>query len=324
MDMDFLTVVVFGVVGAAAQFVDGTLGMGFGITSATLLTVLGYSAVAASAGTHAAKVGTTFVSGISHWHAGNVDKRVLLVIAVPGAVGAFLGAVVLTNIAMDGARIWMALILLLMGVIIIMRFGFGRNVIPPVNARTRNLWPVGLIGGFVDATGGGGWGPVATPTLMTITKHEPHRVVGTVNTAEFVVAVAASMGFIVGAGDSGVPWLAVVGLVVGGALVAPIAARLAHKAPRTLLGVLVGTMVLISNVAIIAKLFGVPGTAAFGLIAVIAATGVWIAIRAHRREATAADHTEATEIPADLDGVEQSAVPLLDERTERVQANARP
>jgi len=293
--MDFITVVMFGIVGAAAQFVDGTLGMGFGITSATLLSVLGYSAVAASAGTHAAKVGTTLVSGISHWQVGNVDKRVLLVVALPGSVGAFIGAVILTNIAMDSARLWMALILLVMGVVIVMRFGFGKSLIPQFNPRTRNLWPVGLIGGFVDATGGGGWGPVATPSLMTLTKHEPHRVVGTVNCAEFFVAVAASMGFIVGAGDSNIPWLAVLGLVTGGAIVAPFAARLAHRAPRELLGVLVGGMVLISNAAIIAKVTGVPGAIAAVIMLVIAVGAVWIGLRAHR----AAQESTPAESPTD-------------------------
>ncbi len=295
--MDLVTVFMFGLVGAAAQFVDGLLGMGFGITSATLLTVLGYSAVAASAGTHAAKVGTTFVSGISHWHAGNVDKRVLAVIAIPGAIGAFLGAVVLTNIAMDGARVWMASILALMGVIIVLRFGFGKNLIPSFNARTRHLWPVGLIGGFVDATGGGGWGPVATPSLMTLTKHAPHRVVGTVNTAEFIVAVAASMGFLVGAGESGIPWLAVIGLIAGGAITAPIAARLAHRAPREMLGVFVGTMVLISNWAIFAKLLGVPGAVAVvGVVALVVAGGI-IGVRAHRREMSARPKVTSEDVP---------------------------
>lgn len=295
--MDLVTVLVFGLVGAAAQFVDGTLGMGFGITSATLLTVLGYSAVAASAGTHAAKVGTTFVSGVSHFRAGNVDKRVLVVVGVPGAFGAFVGAVILTNIAMDGARVWMAAILLLMGVTIVLRFGFGRSLFPPIDTRTRNLWPVGLIGGFVDATGGGGWGPVATPSLMTLTKHEPHRVVGTVNAAEFLVAVAASMGFLVGAGDAGIPWLPVLGLVVGGAITAPFAARLAHRAPREMLGVFVGAMVLISNGAILAKSFGVPGViAALGTL-IIAVAAVVIARRAH----TAARAGRHPAIPLDAE-----------------------
>ena len=190
------TILVFAVVGGAAQLVDGTLGMGFGVTSATLLTLLGYSAVAASAGTHAAKMGTTLVSGVSHWRAGNVDWRVMVAIGAPGAVGAFVGAVVLTVVASDAARLWMAVVLFCLGLVIIARFGFGRSLFPAIRARTRHLWPVGLIGGLVDATGGGGWGPVATPSLLVLTKHEPHRVVGTVNAAEFVVAVSASLGLI--------------------------------------------------------------------------------------------------------------------------------
>lgn len=148
-------IIVFAIVGGLAQFVDGSLGMGFGITSATLLTLLGYSAVAASAGTHAAKMGTTLVSGLAHWREGNVDWRVLLAIGVPGSLGAFAGAVILTNVSLDGARVWMSLILLILGISIVMRFAFGKTLIPQVKARTRHLWPVGLFGGFVDATGGG-------------------------------------------------------------------------------------------------------------------------------------------------------------------------
>jgi len=270
------------VVGAAAQFVDGLLGMGFGITSATLLTLLGYSAVAASAGTHAAKVGTTLVSGVSHWRAGNVDWRVLLAVGVPGAVGAFLGAVVLTNIALDGARAWMAVVLFALGVLIVLRFGFGISPIPAITARTRHLWPVGLAGGFVDATGGGGWGPVATPSLMTLTRHAPHRVVGTVAASEFLVAVAASLGFFVGAGGSGIPWLAVIGLIIGGTITAPIAARLAHRAPTQVLGVLVGGMVLVSNTAVIATALAAPGAAAAAVVAAIAIGTIAVAVGTHR------------------------------------------
>ena len=281
--MDFLTVTLFALVGAAAQFVDGLLGMGFGITSASLLTVLGYSAVAASAGTHAAKVGTTLVSGVSHWREGNVDWRVLITVGVPGAIGAFIGAVVLTNIALDGARIWMAVILFLLGLTIIARFGYGKSLFPAMKLRTRNLWPIGLFGGFVDATGGGGWGPVATPSLMTVTRHKPHRIVGTVSASEFLVAAAASIGFLFGAGEAGVPWLAVLGLVIGGVITAPIAARLAKKAPTALLGVAVGGMVLMANTAVIASVLEIPGAISATIVAVELLITIAIVIQVVKR-----------------------------------------
>jgi uncharacterized protein len=263
-----ISTLIFAFVGGAAQFVDGLLGMGFGVISASLLTVIGFSAVTASAGVHAAKVGTTAISGASHWHAGNVDWRVLITVGVPGAVGAFLGAVVLVNVSLSGARMWMAIVLFVLGVLIIMRYGFGKSLIPAMKVRSRNLWPIGLVGGFVDATGGGGWGPVATPSLMTVTRHKPHRVVGTVSAAEFLVAVSASLGFIFGAAYSDIPWFAVLGLVLGGAVTAPIAARLAHKAPIRPLGVAVGGMVLIANIVVIVSVLGLPGL--LGLAAVLA------------------------------------------------------
>ena len=161
--------------------------------------------------------------------------------------------------SLDGARVWMSLILLILGISIVMRFAFGKTLIPQVKARTRHLWPVGLFGGFVDATGGGGWGPVATPSLMTLTKHAPRKVVGTVSAAEFSVAVFASAGFLFGAKESQVPWGAVIGLIIGGLIVAPFAARFAGRAPVHSLGTLVGGMVIISNLAVMFKLFGVPG-----------------------------------------------------------------
>ncbi len=277
-------IIIFALVGGMAQFVDGSLGMGFGVTSATLLTLLGYSAVAASAGTHAAKMGTTFVSGLAHWREGNVEWRVLLALAVPGTVGAFTGAVILTNVSLDGARIWMAGILLVLGISIILRFAFGKTLIPRMKVRTRNLWPIGLFGGFVDATGGGGWGPVATPSMMTVTKHEPKKVVGTVNAAEFAVAVAASMGFIVGAKESQVPWGAVAGLIIGGMLVAPFAARFAGRAPVHSLGTLVGGMVIISNLAVIFKLMGMPGALGGVIVAMVAVGSIVLAWRVHRMD----------------------------------------
>ena len=222
-------VVVFALAGGLAQLVDGTLGMGFGVTSATVLLFMGIAPVTASAATHAAKLPTTLISGLSHWREGNVDTAVLLRVALPGAVGGFLGAVVLTNISLASAKGWMSGLLIFFGLVIFARFGLGVRLIPtPQDGHTtRWLSPIGLLGGFVDATGGGGWGPVVTPSLMTVTRHEPRKVVGTVNAAEFLVAVSVSLGFLTGAAQHEIPWLPVIGLSVGGVIMAPIAARLA-------------------------------------------------------------------------------------------------
>lgn len=251
----------FALAGGLAQFVDGTLGMGFGVTSATVLLYLGVAPVTASAATHAAKLPTTLISGLSHLREGNIYGRILLRVAVPGALGGFLGAVVLTNISLASAKGWMAGLLVFFGLVIFARFGFGLRLIPtPRNGHTtRWLAPIGVVGGFVDATGGGGWGPVVTPSLMTVTQHEPRKVVGTTNAAEFVVAVSVSSGFLTGAAQHGIPWLPVLGLVIRGVIMAPVAARLAGRMPHRPMGALVGGLVvLVNGVTIIAALGGVP------------------------------------------------------------------
>lgn len=242
-------VAAFALAGGSAQLVDGTLGMGFGVTSATVLLALGVAPATASAATHAAKLPTTLISGLSHWRVGNVDRGVFLRVAVPGAIGGFLGAVVLTSVSLEAAKGGMAGLLLLFGAVILARFGFGLRIIPaPASGHTaRWLSPIGLLGGFVDATGGGGWGPVVTPSLMTVTSHEPRKVVGTTNAAEFVVAVSVSTGFVTGAAHEDIPWMPVLGLVLGGVVVAPIAARLAGRLPHAPMGVLVGGLIILVN-----------------------------------------------------------------------------
>lgn len=280
-------VAAFAVAGGLAQMVDGTLGMGFGVTSATVLLALGVAPVTASAATHAAKLPTTLVSGLAHWREGNVDTRILLRVAAPGVVGGFLGAVVLTNISLESAKAWMSALLLFFGLVIFVRFGLGLRLVPtPKNGDTaRWLSPIGLLGGFVDATGGGGWGPVVTPSLMTVTRHEPRKVVGTVNAAEFLVAVSVSLGFLTGAAQHGIPWLPVIGLVIGGVLVAPFAARLAGRLPHAPMGTLVGGLVvLVNGVTVVAALGGLPGWLdALFMAAVIVITGA-VARRAWHRE----------------------------------------
>jgi uncharacterized membrane protein YfcA len=266
----------FAVAGGAAQFVDGTLGMGFGVTSATILLWMGVSAAAASAATHMAKLPTTFVSGLTHWRQGNVDTGTLVRVAIPGAIAAFFGAVVLVNLSLESAKTWMAGLLLFFGFVILVRFGFNKRLIPAPQRGHSAWWlsPLGVLGGFTDSMGGGGWGPVVTPSVMTVTDHEPRRVVGTVNAAEFFVAVAASIGFLTGADqiEDDMPWIAVIGLIIGGVAVAPFAARLAGRMPQHVMGTLVGGLMLIVNGSVLGKAMAIPMT--YGITLSVAALGL--------------------------------------------------
>lgn len=283
-------VLAFAIAGGAAQLVDGTLGMGFGVTSATLLLAFGVSPVAASAATHAAKLPTTFVSGMAHWRQGNVDRAALVKVAVPGALAAFTGAVVLTGLSLASATSWMAGLLLFFGAVIVARYGFGVRLVPaPRNGSSaRWLSPLGALGGFVDATGGGGWGPVMTPSLLTVTCQEPRKVVGTVSAAEFVVAVAASLGFLTGAAHAQIPWLPVLGLVAGGVVAAPVAARLAGRLPQALMGTLVGGLILLVNgMTVLRAVADVPAAVGWLLFCATVGATVALAVHAWQRERSA-------------------------------------
>lgn len=283
-------VAAFALAGGLAQLVDGTLGMGFGVTSATVLLFLGVAPATASAATHAAKLPTTLVSGLSHWQVGNVDKGVLVRIALPGMVGGFLGAVVLTNISLDSAKTWMSGLLIFFGVLIFAKFGLGKSLVRAPRNGHRASWlsPIGLLGGFVDATGGGGWGPVVTPSLLTVTSHEPRKVVGTVSLAEFLVAVSVSAGFVLGIAHQDIPWLYVLGLCLGGVAMAPIAARLAGRLPHAPMGTAVGGLVVLTNgITIVQATGGLPILVDVALILVTLAVTTRVAVAAYRREKSA-------------------------------------
>lgn len=269
--------IVLIVIGFLAQLVDGALGMAYGATSSTMLLAYGLAPATASASVHLAELGTTAVSGISHWRFGNIDWRTVRRIGIPGAVGAFTGAVVLSSISADVARPWMAGVLLALGVYILVRFTFfgaptprGRRYI-----RGRYLAPLGLGAGFVDATGGGGWGPVATPTILATGKYEPRKVIGSVDTSEFIVALAASIGFLLSLGSQGIAFKYVAALLIGGVVAAPLAAWLVRHVTPSLLGASVGGLILITNARTMFDAYSVTGHLRESVYAALGA--VWVA-----------------------------------------------
>ncbi len=285
---------VIAIVGLAAQLIDGALGMAYGATSATLLLAVGASPALASATVHLAEVGTTFVSGAAHTRFGNVDWRVVVPLALPGAGAAFVGAVVLTSIPGDEAKPYVAAFLLLLGAYVFVRFALGvgpRRSACSGRVRRRWLAPLGAVAGFLDAVGGGGWGPVTTSTLVASAKMEPRRVIGSVDTAEFLVAGAASAGFLVGLGSQAINWSWVLALLAGGVVAAPIAAWLVRSLTPRLLGTGVGVILVLTNGNTLATELGAPTDAAMqlvyaGLAATTLVAATFLATR-RRREATA-------------------------------------
>ncbi|NLE80784.1 MAG: sulfite exporter TauE/SafE family protein [Rhodococcus sp.] len=246
-----LKLLVFTLVGVGAQLVDGALGMAFGVTATTLLVFSGVGPAHASAAVHFAEVGTTLASGASHWRFRNIDWKLVLSLGVPGAIGAFLGATVLSGLSTESAVPVTSTILLVIGVYVLLRF----SIRPPAvtSARTsphtaKFLSPLGLFGGFIDASGGGGWGPITTSTLLSRGKTAPRTVIGSVSASEFLVSTAASVGFIIGLGSSFFDNLTIIaGLALGGVIAAPIAAWLVSRISATILGTAVGGIIVITN-----------------------------------------------------------------------------
>ncbi|SFS62766.1 sulfite exporter TauE/SafE family protein [Marininema halotolerans] len=241
---------VLALIGLAAQLVDGSLGMAYGVTSTSLLLAYGIAPAVASASVHIAELVTTAASGYSHWRFGNVDKSIVRGLILPGSIGAFGGACFLSSLSSSAVRPYIAAFLFLLGLYVFVRFLFIRpqkNTQKAKSPRRRFLIPLGVIAGFADATGGGGWGPLTTPTLLARKGAQPRTVVGSVDTSEFAIALAASLGFLISLGWSQVSWTWVIALMAGGVIAAPIAAWLVKIIPASLLGVLVGGLILVTN-----------------------------------------------------------------------------
>jgi uncharacterized membrane protein YfcA len=227
-------------VGFIAQMVDGSIGMAYGVTSTSVMLSFGVPPATASACVHAAETFTTGASGLAHWRLGNVDKRLIWRLAIPGAIGGAIGAYVLTNIPGELVKPYISAYLLLIGIFIIYKAVHRKHSF--VDEPPNNVAPLGLIGGFVDAIGGGGWGPIVTSTLLG-QGTQPRYTIGSVNMAEFFVTLTISATFIATIGLE--LWPTILGLVIGGVIAAPFAALAAKHFPPKILMILVGVVVML-------------------------------------------------------------------------------
>ncbi len=230
----------FVLIGFVAQMIDGTLGMAYGLFSTTALIFLGAPPAVASANVHAAELVTTAVSGASHAKLRNVDWRLFRRLAAAGSAGALAGAFAISFIHLEHARPLIAVYLFIMGLIIIRKAVAPPRPFKPVG-KVRLL---GMAGGFLDAAGGGGWGPVVVSNLIA-RGGAPAQMIGTVNLAEFVVTLAASLGFLAALGPNF--GRAALGLLIGGMIAAPLAAMLVKRAPRRFLLALVGAAICLTS-----------------------------------------------------------------------------
>ncbi|HTG64196.1 MAG TPA: sulfite exporter TauE/SafE family protein [Sphingomicrobium sp.] len=231
----------FILIGFAAQMVDGALGMAFGQISSTLLISIGVPPAAASAGVHTAETFTTAISGISHVAHRNVDWRLFFRIVIPGVIGGVAGAYLLTQISAEAARPIVLAYLTALGLYLFYRGIMHRHT----ERRPRIVEPLGLAGGFLDASGGGGWGAIVTSNLL-VQGSNPRKTIGTVNTAEFFLTVTISATFIAAIGWEAFT-VATVGLLIGGVLAAPFGGWIAKRVNPDRLLTFVGALVTLTS-----------------------------------------------------------------------------
>ena len=244
---------LFILTGFLAQMVDGTLSMGYGVTSATCLMSFGISPVSVSAAIHTSEVFTSGISGYSHYKFGNVNRKLFRHLVIPGVIGAILGALMLVFLG-ERAGKWllpvMALYAMLLGFRILFK-AFATS--SKKNNKVKRIGWLAWIGGFLDSFGGGGWGPIVTSTLISKGR-SPKYTIGSVSLTEFFITIASATTFFITAGIS--HWNVVLGLLIGGAIAAPFAAKLAGKLPKKTMMILVGVMVIVWCVRMFVKSAG--------------------------------------------------------------------
>jgi len=237
MDLIIIYAIIIGLI---AELVDSSLGMAYGVTANTLLLTVGLAPVISSATVHTSEVFITLASGLSHLRLGNVDKNIFKKLIITGIIGGVIGAYALSNITLSFIRPAVNLYLICMGAVIILR-AYNKNII----FRKINKPILAFIGGFMDAVGGGGWGPIVTSTLIA-GGDDPPKVIGSVNLAEFFITTAESITFILFIGLQNL--VIVAGILIGGLITAPIGALICRSIPRKQLMLAVGLLVIISSV----------------------------------------------------------------------------
>ncbi|MEP7323481.1 MAG: sulfite exporter TauE/SafE family protein [Saprospiraceae bacterium] len=240
---------IYLLIGLFAQMVDGTLGMGYGATSTSFLISFGVPPVISSMGVHVAEMFTTGASAISHYRFKNINKKLVLNLLIPGVIGSILGAYLLADV-IDGNVIkpFVAIYMIILAVIIVIK-GLRKTI---QKKKTTQLGALAIFGGFMDAIGGGGWGPIVTSTLMGQGR-DPRYTIGSVNTAEFAISFASGITFLLFDGING--WQVIAGLMIGGLIAAPISAYLVNKIPRKPVTIMVGVLLIFLSLRTLAKIF---------------------------------------------------------------------
>jgi uncharacterized protein len=239
---------VFFFIGVFAQLVDGTLGMGYGATSTSFLLAYGVPPVVSSTGVHVAEMFTTGVSAISHHRFGNINKKLVKHLLIPGVLGSITGAYLLSDV-INGEDIkpFIAVYMILLAIIII-RKALKKSII---KKKTKKLGILAAFGGFMDAVGGGGWGPIVTSTLLGRGRN-PRYTIGSVNAAEFAVSFASGITFMLFGGIHG--WQVIIGLILGGVIAAPLGAYLVNKIKRKPMMIAVGILIILLSLKTLSKL----------------------------------------------------------------------
>ena len=238
----------FFLIGAFAQLVDGALGMGYGATSTSFLLAYGVSPVLSSTAVHVSEMFTTGASALSHHRFGNINKKLVKHLLIPGVLGSITGAYLLSDV-IDGDIIkpFIAVYMIILAVVII-RKALRKSV---VKKKTKKLGVLAVFGGFMDSVGGGGWGPIVTSTLLGRGRN-PKYTIGSVNAAEFAISFASGITFMLFGGIHG--WQIIIGLILGGVISAPIAAYLVNRIKRKPMMVAVGVLIIILSLKTLSKL----------------------------------------------------------------------